>query len=382
MQTGKMTRFLVVVHYFAPHIGGMEEVAEKQTESLVKRGHEVQIVTCRPNASAPLREKNHGRSIRRLRSWNFIENTFGVTFPIISPLYIFSILRMMRTMDIVHIHDVFYMSSHITAIAALLAHKPFYLTQHVAMVDHPSKLVMAVQHIVYRTFGSLLFKHAHNIVCYNKNVREFLIQFGVDQSKIVMNYNGIDTDEFTPVDHADKLSLRKKYSLPSTRPIVIFVGRLVPKKGFDLMYHTRSSQYLTLIVGPGGKPSTMSNDENVLFFGSADHAQLRELYALSDVFVFPAIGEIFTLVMQEAMAAGLPVITTDDPAYETYELPAGAIRFVSRDSRALKSAIEHIVSDASTLKNMSKLSRQIAEQRFSWENNYAHEYAIYGTSNT
>ncbi len=370
-------RIALVVHYFAPHVGGMEEVVKKQAESLVAAGHQVTVFTCRPGAGVPLRETMGGYEIRRLRALNFIERKFGVTFPLVSPLTFLRFLREFRGYDAVHIHDVFYMTSHAAAFAAWLWRMPVYVTQHVAMVDHPSRLVMVVQQLVYGVFGRRIFAQARRIVCYNTNVRDFLLGFRVPERKILLNYNGVDVAYFSPVDAAQKLALRQKYDLPVDKPVVLFVGRLVPKKGFDIVYAAHDPAWTTLLVGGGHDAAELPEKPGLVFFGTATHERLRDLYRLSDVFVFPAIGEMLTLVMQEAMASGLPVITTNDPAYGQYQLDDTKLHFVERTPQAVGQAIRDVLADEKAHAVKSAYVRQIALARFSWQANYPQELAIY-----
>jgi len=159
--------------------------------------------------------------------------------------------------------------------------------------------------------------------------------------------------------------------------VVIFVGRLVPKKGYDIVFEARSSAHQTLIVGTGDIPARMKDAPDITFFGAATQAQLRDLYRLSDVFVFPAVGEILTLVMQEAMATGLPVITTDDPAYQGYDIDPERVRFVPRNAPLLLAAIKEVLADAKSREAMGLYSRHLAEDRFSWDKNFEEELAMY-----
>lgn len=370
-------KILLVVHYFWPHIGGMEKVVEKQAKSLVAYGHEVTIVTCRPNKAAPLEELRDGYRIVRLRAVNGIEQKFGVTFPLIGFWEIGRFMKLVREHDIVHIHDVFYMTSHLAWMACLLQRKRFYLTQHVAMVAHPSALVMLVQRFMYGTFGKAMFRHARKLVAYNHIVHSFLLSHGAKEADVLMQYNGIETDYFAPLSAPEKRALREKYKLPLEKPIVLFVGRLVPKKGYDIVYNAQSPDYFTLIVGEGVRSSEIVSNENVHFFGPATPQQLRELYGLSDVFAFPAEGEIFTLVMQEAMASGLPTILADDPGYEPYDFSRDYIKLVPRESRALKSTILEVVGKETHKNEMAVYARNFATENFDWQKNYAREYALY-----
>ncbi len=356
----------------------METVAKKQADSLFELKNEVTIQTCRHDRSLPLLENSEsGYEIKRWRSLNFLEKRFGVTFPLISPLHFFKILYQINHFDLIHIHDVFYMSSQLMGFAAILKNKPFYITQHVALVEHPNKLIMTIQKIIYKTIGRLIFNKAQTIIVYNSNVKNFLISLGVNPAKIFQTLNGIDTDVFKPANKNEKLKLKKKYNIELKKPVILFVGRLVPKKGFDLVFKLRSKSYQTIIVGSGRVPKRMQNGQDVIFFGQASETDLIDLYRLSDIFVFPSIGEIFTLVIQEAMACGMPIVTTDDKAYFHYELERDLIGFTEREFKALKLKIDTILNDSTKRKLMGAYSRKLAIEKFSWKSNYIKELNLY-----
>jgi len=371
-------RFLIVIHYFSPHIGGMEEVAKHQAQILAELGHEVTVLTLSPERRLPRREiTEDGYTIRRIPALNAIENRFNITFPIPSPTLWWALREEVRRADVVHLHDVFYLSSPLAALAATTSKKPFFLTQHVALVDYPSRFVMAVQRMVYATTGRAMFRKATGIVVYNANVRDFVLGRGVADERLVYKHNGIDTQFFLPVGEVDKLALRKRYGVPPDRPVVLFLGRLVPKKGFQFVVDASSPDHTTLIVGSGSVPGSMSGERDVVFFGPASRDEARDLYRLSDLFVFPTTGEIFTLVMQEAMACGLPVVTSDDPGYAEYDLDRSQIEFIERDQAAVTSAIRSLLASPCRRAAMGRYSRALAEERFSWTSNYHQEYAIY-----
>ena len=122
----------------------------------------------------------------------------------------------------------------------------------------------------------------------------------------------------------------------------------------------------------------MHDDDDVRFFGAASREQLRDLYRAADLFVFPAAGEIFTLVMQEAMASGLPVVVADAPGYAEYEdLDRARIALVERSVEGVREAINELVADPARRERMAAYSRELAVQRFSWDANYPAEYAAY-----
>jgi D-inositol-3-phosphate glycosyltransferase len=368
---------LVVIHYYPPHIGGMEEVARAQVSSLAGLGHQVEVLTCAHERRLPATEST-GFGLRRIKALNFIERRFGVTMPIIGPVGALKVARAVFRAEIVHIHDVFYATSHVAHLAAKLLRRPYYLTQHVAMVEHPSRLVMAVQRAMYATVGSSVLRGAERVVVYNSRVRDFVVSRGVEPERVLLHHNGIDGERFSPASPEEKAELRSRYGIRADRPVALFVGRLVPKKGFDIVVAAASptSEWTTVVAGEGAGPAP-EVPASVHLFGPADRDQIVDLYRMADVFVFPALGEMFTLTMQEAMMAGLPVITTDDPAYDEYGLDRSGIAFVERNAPAFQTAIRSILTDSERAAVMGAYSRRTAMQRFSWEVNYQAEYALY-----
>ena len=88
------------------------------------------------------------------------------------------------------------------------------------------------------------------------------------------------------------------------------MGRFVPKKGFDILYQAKDPSYLLVFVGGGMIPDYIKSDHSVKIIGPLPQEELAMLYKASDVFILPSYGEGFPLSIQEAMATGLPIITS------------------------------------------------------------------------
>jgi D-inositol-3-phosphate glycosyltransferase len=370
-----MPTVLLVSHHYPPHIGGLGLVVQKQAESLVDNGYQVVVLTSRYGRVRDVERGGARIQIIGIPCSHILERVLNIPFPLFSVSLIWRAWRLVRTAEVVHIHDVFYLSSWVAGAFALLLRKPMLVTQHVAMVDHSSRLVMLGQRLVYGTFGRWLFSGACKVVVYNQNVESFLRSMGVPQGQILFLSNGIDTTAFRPATQAERAAIRQRFGLAQGRSLVLFVGRLVEKKGYHVLLAARDSAYDLVFVGPGPIPRD-GRIEGVHWMGPLDQDQTAELFRACDLFAFPAIGEIFTLVMQEAMASGLPVVTTDDPAY-CGSIVSGCITVSRRDAESFREAIVRTLSDPAALSRLSAQSRDVAVRSFDWRKNFHPLEAVY-----
>ena len=361
-------------HYYPPHVGGIEVVAHAQAKTMAEHGIEVEVLTSRAGPDVPATSPA-GVELRCLPASNFLERRLGIPFPLFGLRYAWAAWRAVGRADGVHIHDVFYLSSQLLGGVAILRGRPLFVTQHVAIVDHPSRWVVLLQRIAYATIGTLLFRQARAIVVYNGNVRRTVEQYG-GRGKVLEVRNGIDTAFFSPCSPEEKKALRAKHGLTDGRPIALFVGRLVAKKGYEQLFAARDPRYLTVFVGDGAAATGVIGDADSRFVGALDRTELVDYYRMSDVFVLPSEGELFTLGMQEAMACGLPVITSNDPGYAEYDFDRNAIKLTDRRPAALRAAILETLFGASS-GDAGGYCRSFAVEHFSWTRNVSAVLDLY-----
>ena len=91
--------------------------------------------------------------------------------------------------------------------------------------------------------------------------------------------------------------------------------------------------------------------------------RLHELLTAVDAFVLPSEAEGFPLSMQEALAAGLPVVTTKQPGYEHYLEPDDVL-FVERDPSSVRSALRSLAADDDLRQRLAGRSRAAAARSF------------------
>jgi phosphatidylinositol alpha-mannosyltransferase len=146
---------------------------------------------------------------------------------------------------------------------------------------------------------------------------------GLDPATFRVVPNGVDVDRFATAEPLRELA-------DPERPLLLFVGRLEPRKGLDVAVRAflrlrRSVPGVRLcVVGDGPErarcqaliPPEVRPD--ALFVGRVSHEDLPRYHASAQVFLAPATtGESFGIVLLEAMAAGLPVVASDIPGYRS-----------------------------------------------------------------
>jgi D-inositol-3-phosphate glycosyltransferase len=265
-------------------------------------------------------------------------------------------------------------------VAAVLAHRegrPLDLTQHVGLVEHDSRLVLGAQRVTTGLAGRYVWRQARKVLAYNPMVQEHLRAHGVPADRIVLTGNGVDVTAFTPGVPRDEPALRRRLGLPAATPIVLFVGRLVPKKGYRELIAAAAPEFHLVLVGPGKPPEELPAGVSCL--GEVPRADLVELYRLADVFALPSVGEMDTLAMQEAMACGLPVVTTDDPRYDRQGLDRTLLSLVPAEPAALRQAVLTILGDGVLRDRMRAYSRRLAVERFDGAAHRRALDALYGS---
>ena len=206
-------------------------------------------------------------------------------------------------------------------------------------------------------------------------VRYLQERFPQSAEKIHRVYNGVELSRFSPTDFA------------SVPPAIVSVGRLIEKKGFsDLiracaLLHSRSRAFRCSIIGEGPLEESLREqivtaglEQFVELAGPKTQAEIASSLAHATLFALPctrdADGGMDNLptVIMEAMAAGLPVIST--PLAGVPEMVDDGVNGMlvrERDPAALAAAIEGLLDDPSRARQLGERGRQISQEKFSIE---------------
>lgn len=215
------------------------------------------------------------------------------------------------------------------------------------------------------------FDRAKVVVAVSEKVAQELMAIGIPRDRIRTILNGIDLQEFAPgiVD-------RQKWGLPEEVPLALFAGDIrTPRKNLDTILHSLvqvPQLHIAVVGGTAGSPypelaRSLNLENRVHFLGFRQ--DVPDLMKAADFLVFPSRYEPFGLVVLEAMATGIPVITAATTGAAQLVTPdCGIVLPDSDDTQALAEALNKLVKcDRQQRQQMGKAARAIAEHH-SWAN--------------
>jgi teichuronic acid biosynthesis glycosyltransferase TuaC len=187
-------------------------------------------------------------------------------------------------------------------------------------------------------------------IAVSPQVKSKLLDIGIVDSKIIIAPNGADFNIFKPLG---KIGLRQKYKFPIDKKIVLFIGRFIDSKG-PLRVLEALNQLPDDVVGVFiGKGEQEPCGEKVIYKGMLPHHSIPEVMAVADVFVLPTHHEGSSNVIVEAMACGLPIVSSDIPEISFQCNESFSILVNPDDVNQIKEAIEKILFNEDIRKEMS-----------------------------
>jgi D-inositol-3-phosphate glycosyltransferase len=310
-------------------------------------------VCCRYQG-APLRADLDGFTVLRVPSSYVLDRRVNVPWPVPSPRRLLGVLRdAIGSADVVHAQDAIYATS-VAALALSRRHRvPSVLTQHVAFVPQKNALLDAVERAAIASLGRSA-RLATCVACLNPAVAAWVAStWGREDVRVLPVGVPVPQPSSRGRDET-----RRCFGLPVDRFVALFVGRDVPKKGLDVFLASADPAYE--LVAVTDRPAPVDGALLVPFMSVE---RVQELLTCVDAFVLPSEGEGFPVSVQEALAAGLPVVTTEQPGYDKY-LASDEVVFVDRTPESVRAALRRLVADDGLRRALSARARAAAQRNF------------------
>jgi glycosyltransferase involved in cell wall biosynthesis len=356
-------RIVQVSPFFAPHPGGVESHVRAISGELVRRGHDVTVVTSRYDPSLPIEEEVDGIHVVRAR-------TRAVLFQTPLDTGVGAVMRG-RNADVAHLHYPPPLTSYFATRHRAAHPVPTCLTYHcdLYLPGPAGRLLTGIYERVFlpRTLGRVrtIIVHTRSYGLTSRPLRGRALE---------VIPSAVDLTRFRP--DVDGSAVRAKLGLEGSR-VLVFTGRLVPHKGVDLIVRALPDlpkDVKLLVVGRGPRLSELHAlarrlgvDDRIRFCPDVSDTELPQYLRAGDLFVFPSQNRLegFGLVVAEALAAGLPVVIADMPGVREVIEP-GKQGFLVEPliQHDLVEKLTTLLNDAPLRSQMALAARRRAEERF------------------
>ena len=230
------------------------------------------------------------------------------------------------------------------------------------------------------------------IITISKYTQNKIIQlYEIEKEKIRIVPNGVDIKKFRPLKNQNRI---KKQMGVNNQYCVLFVGRLIPRKGLSFLVQAakqivkEEEQTRFVIVGDGPQRSQLIYNleknrilKNFIFLGDVKDEILPLIYNCADVFVFPSIQEGQGIALLEAQATSKPVITFNTGGVREAIINQETGLLVEPNSDELANAVLKLLKNEELRNKMGKKGREFVSKYFSWNNNAKKLLEIYKEAN-
>ena len=360
----------IVTTYYRPVLGGAESAAEHLATYLVRRGHEVLVVTKRTSTEHPREETRDGVRIIRTPPLG-ARRASGKWFAI--PWIVQALLRHRS-----HFRVICCVDFRGIGIAALIAGhwtgSPVIFHAQTEGALSGARLVTALGSVGVAPHGSLarvatwpiraVYGRARAILCISRSIEREALACGIPRDRVAYVPNPVDAARFTAVPSGERPALRRSLGLPVDATIAVYVGRLSREKGVMDLVEAWSGlnvpNTLLLVVGPDmtGNPwdvgpaaralvADRGIGASVRFVGGQPSESIAKWLQCADLAVQPSHFEAFGMSAAEAMAVGLPVIASDVGGLRDFvKGGVNGLLVPPHDPPALREALRRLLTDA------------------------------------
>ena len=370
---------LIVTLAYEPAIafGGPVKIVQNNARELARRGHRVTVYCTnrldqqRKMAPRTVERDDQGVRVVYHNTW-FMPRWRGNFGPSFSPGMTTALLREGLDFDLLHINEARAFTTVAAGLSAQAASVPYIIQAHGSFVYglRHQRLKQMYDFVVGRRIA---YKAARVIASTPGEIPE-CEAIGIPREKIVVISNGIDLASWQ-VDREKGPEFRSRWGIPADALLILFLSRIDKKKGPDLLVEAlaqlKARDVYCVLAGPDDgylgytQRLVMAHglSERVVLTGLLRGDEVLAAYAAADVFALPSRFDTFPMAIVEALASGVPILTTD-----TCQV-AGLIKnrsgvVVSANAVAIADGLQQLLN--SRLRNTyARGAKELAEAEFS-----------------
>lgn len=350
-------KITLVIDHFHPSKGGAERSLEEILSALHAHGHALQLVAMTWDPAVEKWLETHCVSVTRFPRWrrdlSFAENSSALLRKLSPDL----VLGVRHTFDI----DIFLARNglYCEALKATLRAKPSPLRKLLQHVLPKHRVLLDLERKLFTRSKPPL------VIAPSKLVKEHCQKnFALADERVSVIYNGVDLQKFSPAIPEKRRELRTALRV-GEEIVFLFAAHNFRLKGLDCLLEAWSKlsgkPFRLLVMGRDKPPQRARDFGNITFLGA--RADTVELYQAADVLVHPSFSDTFGRVILEALACGLPVITTR-LAGASELITDGKEGYVLDDPQETSALAERMArfEDRNCLQNFSLSARRLAER--------------------
>jgi glycosyltransferase involved in cell wall biosynthesis len=384
-------KVLHVIPSISPSLGGPTQVGLNLVKALRDSGVDAEIVTTNHNCSTSLDVPLNQRvEYEQVPIW------FLPYFRPPMKEFIFSTALTKWLWQNIHNYDIldnYYLFSYASTCAATLArwrNIPYTIRIQGQLTPWALNQAKLKKQLYSQLIERRNLNHAATIHCTSSSEAEDVQRFGIKNSKIVILPLGVKKNQ--KISQA-KLKLHSLYGISSHTPVILFLSRLRYNKRPDLLIqalgriNATGTDFHLIVAGDGELKyisyleqlvTTLNLNSRISFVGFVEGNVKNILLQGADLFVLPSRSENFSLAIAEAMAAGLPVIVTEQVQIMPEIIAANAGLVVRGEIDDLAQAICQLLNSPMRRQELGENGRRLANSRYSWDaiaNNLMSAYA-------
>jgi glycosyltransferase involved in cell wall biosynthesis len=279
-----------------------------------------------------------------------------------------------RHYDVLWLHGYTSPNNLAAALVARLTGMPVLLREEATLLDHRAVRTRALKAVLL----PLLAKLVNAGLYIGTENQRFLERYGFGRAKLFFTPYTVDNAFFqrqAELLQAKRQLLKSDFGMDPRRPVVLFSGKLIPKKdpltlirAFDSLRHRVDCALL--LVGDGPLREEVADHvhrnkiPNVHVAGFLNQSEISKAYAVSDLLVLPSVEhETWGLVVNEAMNFGIPIVVSDKVGCGRDLVRSGVngAIFQAGSSAALADALFPLLADPSRLRELGAASRRMID---------------------